>query len=102
MLMKYKDFKILSQNEMKAVKGGFIVPGSLNKCATEVNCPDGHTYTCSGDNGTFNGDGSSLGCASQTNVGATCYYLTGFNTWASANIQCNGSRPATISWALTK
>jgi hypothetical protein len=92
MLMKYKDFKILSQNEMKMVLGGNAVD-----CNASITCGDGHTYTCAGNTGTWSGGGS-LGCAGQDNAGATCYYLEAPNSWAFAQITCHGSGSATTSW----
>lgn len=44
MLMKYKDFKMMSQNEMKKIMGG---SEEFNICATV--CPDGgYAWLCDG------------------------------------------------------
>ena len=45
MLMKYKDFKVMSQNEMKEVKGGMATTWSCG-CTSDADCPDAD-YECS-------------------------------------------------------
>ena len=92
MLMKYKDFKRLSQSEMKNIVGGNAAPN----CTASITCGNGRTYTCAGNTGT--GGGSSLGCSGEDGTNATCYYNDDNNNWAFASVQCHGSGDPTIIW----
>ncbi len=94
MLMKYKDFKMMDENAMKQVMGGFAP-----NCGANVTCGNGHTYSCAGNTGTY--QGGQLGCSASDGNGATCFYQDDNNNWAFAQITCqNGT--GVMSWGTVQ
>lgn len=92
MIMKNKDFKTLSQNEMKKVLGGSAVD-----CMAKITCGNGKDYTCVGNQGIAN-DGSVLNCSGKDNESASCWYRNDSNGWSLATIKCNNDKDATLNW----
>ena len=67
MLMKYKDFKTMTNAEMKNVMGGNAPLGGSGACSASYECPSGGTIQCSGVDGDVNNGGcqvvgSSVSC----------------------------------------
>lgn len=84
--MKYKDFKTMSQNEMKNVKGGSAVPGggtcsatseciSGSKCASIGNLPKICMAVTIGTSCTSNDDcGNGQSCATNNTGGSPAHW----------------------------
>ena len=95
MLMKYKDFKTLSEKDMKHIVGGYV-----QDCRASAKCKSGSIVSCNGQSGTWAG-GQILGCSGvDANTQGTggmdglvsCYHqdsTTG--AWSSTTKNCTSS-----------
>ena len=76
MLMKYKDFKTMSQNEMKSIKGGTAPGGGGAGDNCRVTCSNKIVYDCfSNTSGSCN-QGCSANATSCTGYNSDCKKYT--------------------------